>query len=318
MARLSDIRLADWLEQVADGLNSGMEPGNAVALARALPGGASERIQASLKEGLTWGEALAQSHSDISDPELAIIDASSMAGKLPEAMRRIAIGRRDTAKTKRKIRLALAYPLVLVHFAAVVFSITYLVNGDVSSFLVSAGMVVVPIWLLIAAGIAFSRIWPEGAKGVLRRMPLFASYLRFREAAVLCEVLGSCFAAGMDVRDAWAVAVRAAGSPKLDRLGDAVLQEVANGRKASTGIEAFQKSMPKGFLQVYRSGEETGSLDSNLEAAAARYQTDAGNKLMLASMLYPKLLLIVVFGYVGYKIVSMVSNYYEELMKIAV
>lgn len=132
----------------------------------------------------------------------------------------------------------------------------------------------------------------------------------------MAEVLASCFAAGMDVADSWTVAARAADSPRLYRVLDAVLASVQAGQKASLGLESEARSLPQGFLQVYRSGEETGSLEQNLEAAAKRYLTDASNKLMLASILYPKILLVGVFGYVGYKIISMVANYYDELLKI--
>lgn len=316
MATLSDIRLAEWLEQVADGLNSGIEPANAVALARALPRGVGERLQELLKNGVTWGEAIDTELREVSDAELAVLEASSMAGRLPDAMKRIAASRREAAKVKRRMRLAIAYPLFLIHFAALAFSITYLVSGDVSSFLVSIGMVIVPVWLVLISLYGFAKLWPEGAKGALRVVPVFSGYLRNREAAVLCEVLATCFEAGMDVRDSWSVAARATGSAKLIRLGDSILGELDAGRKASRGIEANGKALPKGFLQLYRSGEETGKLDSNLEAAALRYQTDANNKLVLASVIYPKLILVGVFGYIGYRIIAMVSNYYAELLKI--
>ncbi|EDY80853.1 Bacterial type II secretion system protein F domain [Verrucomicrobiia bacterium DG1235] len=316
MAKLSDIRLAEWLEQVSDGLDAGMAASNAVSLAKTLPSGMSEGLESGFRAGKSWGEAFEETGLPLSFAEQSMLKAAEVSGRLPAMMRRIAEGRREQAKVKRRVRLALAYPAFLLHFAAFVFSITYLVNGDTWSFFVSAGMVVVPVWLLAAFFYSITRVWPSSKRAIARSVPVFSGYRRNWDAGTLCEVLASCFAAGMDVDRSWEVAVHAADHPKFYELGDRVLAAVKNGRKASEGIAEMGKAVPSGLLQLYRSGEETGSLEQNLEAAAKRYFTDAKNKLFLASMLYPKLILVGIFGYIGYKIVTMVSDYYQQLMDI--
>lgn len=318
MASLSDKRLAEWLEQVAEGLDAGMQPSNAIALAKRLPKGRSEALEAAFQEGRKWADALELAEIPLSFAELSILKAAEYSGRLPTAMKRIAAARRELAKVKRRMLVAAAYPLFILHFAALAFSLPYLVDGDNAAFLVSAGMVLVPVWLLGLFLVAGAKLFPQGAKSVARVLPVFAGYRRNWEAGTLCEVLASGFAAGMDTLRSWEIAANAADSPKLYRLADAVLESVSSGGKASEAIAGQRKLSPKGFEQVYRSGEETGSLEENLEAAAKRFHSDAKNQLFLASMLYPKIMLIGIFAYIGYRIVAWVSDYYQELMNINV
>ncbi len=318
MASLSDKRLAEWLEQVADGLDAGMQASNAVAMAKSLPAGISANLEAAFENGDGWGDSLEFARIPFRFAELSILRASEMSGRLPGAMRRIAEARRELAKVKRRMVFALAYPVFLLHFAAVIFSLKYLVNGDTPAFFVSAGMVIVPVWLgtgFIASG---AKLYPGAARRVLRFLPIFSGYRKNWEAATLCEVLASGFAAGMDVTRSWEIAANAADSPRLFRVADAAVAAVATGSKVSAAIVACKKDAPLGFAQLYRSGEETGSLEENLEAAAKRYYSEAKSRLFVASLLYPKIVLIAIFGYVGYQIVSWMSDYFEQLSNINV
>ncbi|MDQ8184156.1 type II secretion system F family protein [Pelagicoccus sp. SDUM812002] len=316
MATLSDKNLADWLEQVADGLDAGLQASNAVGLAKRLPADKSDSLEAAFQNGEAWGDSLEFASLSLSYAELSILKASDLSGRLPVAMRRIATARRERAKVKRRMMLALAYPLFLLHFAALVFSITYLVDGDVSAFFVSAGMVIVPVWLLILFLVAGARLFPGSATSVMRYMPFFSGYRWSWEVGTMCEVLAAGFAAGMNVRQTWEIAAKAADSPKLYRLTDAMLEAISNGNKVSQAIANCGKRAPKGLAQLYRSGEETGTLAENLDAAAKRYFADAKSRLVLASVAYPTIVLLGIFGYVGYKIVSWFGNYYDELSKI--
>lgn len=316
MAKLTDKSLAEWLEQVAEGLDAGMEASNAVALAKALPRGLTSALENDFRDGKSWGETLTENEFPFSKAEQSMLEASEISGRLPDTMRRIAESRRELAKLKRRMLIALAYPVFLVHFAALVFSVTYLINGDTKDFLVSIGMVLVPFWLIAGFIFAVARFFPGSVRAVARRIPVFSGYRANWEAGTLCDVLACCFAAGLDAEKSWQIAVQAADSPKMYSLGDHVFAAVSVGSKVSEGLAEGSKLAPTGFIQVYRSGEETGSLVPNLEAAAKRYITDAKSKLVLASFLYPKILLIGVFGYVGYKIVLFVSDYYQQLIDI--
>lgn len=317
MAELSDKQLADWLDQVADGLDSGMEASNALALARPLPGGRSERLVRAIQDGAGWSTVLSEPILALNRAEFAILSASERAGRMPEDMRKVAESRRETQALKRRLKLSLAYPLFLLHFAAFVFSITYLVNGDWMAFFVSTAMVLVPVWMSVGFFWVLYRCWPNALLAVTRRLPLLGAYRLHWDASVLCKVLASCLAAGMRVDESWETATAASGNPDHAKLGYRVLERVRNGSQASEGMDGKLSGFPPGFREVYCSGEKSGKLDRNLDTAANRYRTDASNKLTLASLLYPKVILVGIFGYVGYKIIKFVSDYFERLSEIS-
>ena len=316
MAKLSDNRLADWLEQVAEGLESGMDAGNALALAKPLPGERSSDLVAAIRDGGGWENVIGEPSLALSFAEHAILSASEKAGSLPKGMRKVAESRRDSAKFKRRLKLSLTYPLFLLHFAALIFSVTYLINGDTMSFLVSFGMVIGPVWLVLGFLWVLAICWPEAFLGLVRHVPIFGSYRMNWESSVLCDVLASCFSAGMGVKDSWEAAVAASANPKHFKLAGQVLQSVQAGGKASEAMGSKVSGLPSGFSEVYRSGELSGKLDINLESAAVRYRSDASSKLLLGALLYPKIILFAIFGYVGYKIIILVSDYFERLSEI--
>lgn len=315
MAKVSDKRLADWFEQVADGLDAGLDAENAVLLAKPLAevGGS---LSAALREGRGWAAVFSEPKLALDESELAILAASEKAGQLPSALRKVADWRRKALAIRRRLRLSLAYPLFLVHFAAFVFSVTHLVDAGVGAFLVSAGMVLVPVWLVVFFFWLLNRSWPEATLFLLRRLPILKSYRLNWESAILCDVLASCFSAGMGVEDSWEAAVLASGSPKHLKLYMRIAESVGNGGKASAAMQGSGHGLPAGFAELYRSGESSGKLDANLESAAKRFRTEASNRLTLAMLLYPKLILFAIFGYVGYKIVSYVSEYFDRLSEI--
>lgn len=317
MVRVSDLRLAGWLNQMADGFDAGMSPANALALSKGVPRDVSDGLRDVFEEGGNWALAMDALALPFGRAEEAVIRAAEQSGSLPRAFRRLAKAREERAKVARRMKMAMLYPLFLIHFAAIVFSVTYLVEGRYDAFAIAAGMVLVPVWSIAIFGALLFRYSPSKVRSASRFLPLFSSYRKNWDMGVLCDVLGTALHAGMRVDAAWRAAVEATDSPRLDRLGFAVEEAIERGDPASVGIETSGVKLPESFLQLYRSGETSGSLERNLEAAAERYQTDGKNSLFLASMLYPKIVLVAIFGYAAYKIVMFFKDYYEGLMNIS-
>ncbi len=316
MIRVSHSVLAQWLDQVADGLEAGLQAAEAVALARKLPGGASEALQEAFRHGSSWTASLGESGLELSVAELAVLQASEVSGSLPRSMRRLAAARVERHRLQRRVMMATLYPTFLIHFSALVFSVTYLVNGRMAAFFVSAGMVIVPFWLLAVFGFCLGRYAPRLLRHISRVFPLFSGYRKNWDMGVFCDTLATCLRAGMPVDAAWEASVSAADDPRIDRMGNAALRSIRSGGVASAGIAEAGGSLPGSLLQIYRTGETTGSLEQNLEAAAERYFKDARSRLTLASIAYPKILLVAVLGYAAYKIVVFYQGYFERITEM--
>ncbi|MDQ8204967.1 type II secretion system F family protein [Pelagicoccus sp. SDUM812003] len=318
MARVSDMRMADWFEQVAQGLETGLNYANALTLASDLPGGVNARITKALRSGKLLTRAIDESGLRIRVSEFAMLQAAESSGNLPRVLRRLAKSRVDRAKIKRKIWMTLVYPAILLHLAAVVFSLPYLVDGDDLRFLVSAGMVIVPFWLGFLFLLSLARYAPSLLRALARLAPLFAGFRKKWALGTLCEVLGQSLASGVSAERAWESATLAADHPHVARLGQSALEAIRSGAPASEGIRKFSGKSENALLELYRSGEMTGQLDRNLDAAGQRFFQDAKRRLGLAIAIYPKLFVAAIFAYVGYHVIQFFSAYYQSLLDMSV
>ncbi len=72
------------------------------------------------RSGKSMADALAESRYPVSNLEVAMVDAAERGGKLELGFRHLAEHFRQDAEARRRIRRALVYPLVLLHFALLV------------------------------------------------------------------------------------------------------------------------------------------------------------------------------------------------------
>jgi len=317
MARLSDKVLAEWLEQMADGLEAGVQPSDAVALARELGSGVSYGIAEGFGRGYEWRLVLEDWLPELGRAEKALIVSASQTARLPECLRSVADSLRRSIRMRRQLLLAMAYPFILLHLAAFAFAVGDLIESGTKGFLLSGSFVIAPVWALLLLGLAAKELCPSALKAAACLLPVFSGYLRYRQAGVLCEVLAAAVRSGMPLDQAWRLAGEASGSDGFRRLGDSVSAAVGEGEKASAALVADGRCLPSGFLQLYQSGEETGSLDRNLEAAASRYLKTASGRLALASVLYPKVIALLVASFVAYKVLAFFAGYFKTLSEMA-
>lgn len=316
MIRVSDKRLAEWFRQVSDALSAGMNATNAVALARPLPRRGGEAMSDAFKRGLNWTGAFEAVDLALTASERAILAAAETSGSLPASLLDLAENREDSAATKRRIVMAMLYPLFLIHFAALAFAARHLVDGAYAEFAVAAAMVLAPIWALAFFLLILQRYLPSGLKALGRFLPLFSGYIRTQSYGVLARTLAACFRAGMPVERAWEAAILAAENGRVRRLGELVLQAVRSGEPASRGMERAGSLAPHSLLQLYRTGEETGSLEQNVSSAADSFLKSAKSKLLAASLAYPGLVLAGVFAYVIFQILQFYMGYFEQIQNL--
>lgn len=317
MARISDTTLAQWFDHIADGLDAGMTASNAVSLSSGLPKKLGAEIARSLESGNTWTQATEILGTNLAIAEVAIVAAAEQSATLPQALKNLAAGRREKAKVRRRMALAAAYPMFLLHFAALVFSLEDLMNDSLQAFLRSVGTILVPVWGAILLFALVVKVWPRSLKVASRLAPLFSGYRKAWDLSILCKVLAASTRAGLPVDQSWEVATLAADDRKISRLGEAVQRAIRQGSPVSESFEEVNSGLPESFFQLYRSGELTGKLDENLDAAGDSYAKQARGKLFAASIAYPSLLLIYIFGYIGYKIIMFYKGYFDSITNIS-
>jgi type IV pilus assembly protein PilC len=144
---------------------------------------------------------------------------------------------------------------------------------------------------------------------MLLTMPVFGDLVRFTIIERFCRILASLVKAGVQIPDAMAVALGATNNriyvEKLTEARDAMIRgEGMSGPITATGM------FPGGVCQMVRVGEDTGTLDNQLDTAAGFYGKEVEYKLEKMTALFEPLIIVVVGVIVGFVAVALVSALY--------
>jgi type IV pilus assembly protein PilC len=240
---------------------------------------------------------------------------------------------RDEA-AKRKIKSALTYPTVVLCLAIVSVLIIVMMAlprfrqffDSLNAKLPLPTRILLGItdflsnyWWTLAAGIAFLGfvmfliLRTEGGKrkrdAFLLRAPIFGDLVRFTLIERFCRILGSLVKAGVQIPDAMAVSLGATNNriyiEKLTQAREAMIRgEGMSGPITATGL------FPGGVCQMVRVGEDTGTLDDQLETAAGFYGKEVEYKLEKLTSLFEPLIIVVVGVVVGFVAIALVSALY--------
>ncbi len=315
MPRLSDKRVSSWFFELSESLAAGFSPSESVRLAEGIPKTIGASLSQQFEGGSSWTAALDEFCPFLQSGERSIIAAAEISGNLPSVFKELGEVRKEAASFQTRIKLASLYPIGILHFAAILFPLEYVISGTLEAYFVSVGMILVPLWIsLIILSIAFT-LSPRFKKGVQSILPIIRSYSINRDLTRFCRTFAACIRSGVSVETCWQWAIDAADSSRLDKEGQLAIRAVKAGRPASEGF-VEKGGFPKELKQQYRMGERTGSLDVNIERVAEMYSGIAKKKLFLATLVYPQILFLVIAVFVAIKVISFYKGYFDGVLDI--
>jgi type IV pilus assembly protein PilC len=144
---------------------------------------------------------------------------------------------------------------------------------------------------------------------VLLRLPLVGDLAQTAILERVCRVLSSMLRAGVDLPRSMGITADSANNAvyrvALEKVRDEMMEgQGLAGPIARTGL------FPGAARQMFRVGEETGSLDQQLEVAASYYNRELETKLDRATSLFEPLIIIVMGAVVGFVAVALISAMY--------
>jgi type IV pilus assembly protein PilC len=151
----------------------------------------------------------------------------------------------------------------------------------------------------------------------LIRAPVIGELVRYTIVERFCRILGSMVGAGVQVPDAMAVA--AGGTNNL--IYQEALAEARDKMMRGEGMsEPITETglFPGGVCQMIRVGEDTGTLDDQLDVAAKFYGKEVEYKLDRLTSLFEPALLLVVGLVVGFVAIALVSAMYGIFNQVKV
>ena len=279
-------------------------------------------VQVGVEGGETLSRALQRFPRIFSPLFVGLVRAGEVGGVLDETLARLATFLEENEKLKRKIKSAMAYPVVVMVFALaiVIGLVTFVVPAFLGVFKdLDVKEMPLPTIIMMSISGFFTGYWYILIGVVVALVVGFTRYIRTRTGkrqwdwfkiktpvfgklnhkiaiSRFSRTLSTLLTSGVAILNAMETV---AGSLDNEIIGEAIMQSRASIREGSRIGDPLEKSglFPPMVVQMISIGEETGSLDSMLSKIADFYESEVDAALQtLASAIEP--ILIVFLGVV--------------------
>ena len=285
-----------------------------------------EGIMKDVQGGLGLGDAMAKYPKAFSDTYVNMVRAGEAAGILDDVLRRLALQQEKNATIRKKVKSAMAYPMVLMVIITIAFfglmlfiipqigkiikdlggpnaqlpGITLFMLG-LSHIITSYWFIIIPaIIALVFGAIRYIRT-PHGKAQfdrLILKIPGVGPIAQKIAVARFARTFSALMSAGVAVLEALTVTGRAVGNTMFqEALREAAL-EVKNGRQLSAVIEE-NPIFPPIVAQMLSVGEETGQTDSVLLKVADFYDEEVDTAIDGLSSIIEPVMIVIMGSMVG-------------------
>lgn len=302
------------------------------------------RMMHDIEDGLRTGERFSDTLERYPKvfPEFyrGIVRSAELTGELDTVLGRLAIYIERDLEARRKIKSALIYPaavaimsvgtvLVLAIYVLPKFEVffadfdaelplpTRMLLG-ITDFLGAwwwAIVGVVGIWtLLFVITQRFERgkyVW----HAFLLRVPVLGETIQYALVERFCRVMASMVGAGVNLPEAIRVATDSLRNRYFMRRLNGVTEQMLEGQGLAEPL-ARTHLFPGTATSMLRVGEETGSMDTQLEVTADYYEVELDYKIAKLTALFEPIVIIVMGGIVGFVAIALVSAMYGIFQQV--
>ena len=304
------------------------------------------RIMNEIEDGLRAGERFSdtlEQHPKVFPAfYIGIVRSAELTGELDTVLLRLAHYLERDLETRRKIKSALTYPLVVAGLAIVVVGIlavyvlpkfaTFFEEFDAQLPLPTRMLLAVTgflgsWWWLLAAAVAavigailLMIRTPKGRytfDSMVLRTPVLGDTVQYVLVERFCRVMASMVDAGVNLPEALRVTIGSLRNSVFERKLSGVREAMFEGQGLAdpllrTGL------FPGTAVQMLRVGEDTGSLDNQLEITAEYFEAELNYKIARLTALFEPAVIIVMGGIVGFVAVALVSAMYGVFNQVEI
>ncbi len=263
-----------------------------------------------------------------------IVRSAELTGELDTVLSRLAGYIKRDLEARRKIKSAMIYPLIVsaMSLVTVLILAIYVLPkfeeffADLDAELPLPTRILLGItgflgqwWWAVCGGLGLVVLLYVGitrtARGkyardaLLLKVPVLGVTIQYALVERFCRILASMVSAGVSLTDGLAVTTEALRNrvyvKRLGEVRDQILEgQGVAGPLARTGL------FPGTATQMLRVGEDTGSLDTQLEVTAEYYETELDYKIAKLTALFEPIVIIVMGLIVGFVAIALVSAMY--------
>ncbi len=294
----------------------------------------------SLRSGDTFAASAAQHPEAFPNFYVGILESAELTGNLDLVLNQLADYIERDTNARSKITSALIYPavvavmsvvtvIVLAVFVLPRFVVFFnslhaklplvtrmLLNS--SSFISHWWYVELAVIALIVGGFISMNRSPKGKARLdswKLKLPVIGDLTQVAILERTTRVLASMLRAGVDLPRSMAVMAESANNAVYRRALEKVRESMMEGQGIADPISA-SGLFPAAARQMFRVGEETGTLDQQLEVASAYYGRELETKLDKATALFEPAIIIfmgVVVGFVAVALISAMYGIYNQV-----
>ncbi len=285
-----------------------------------------ESVVKDVEAGMPLGDALAKHPDSFNDIYVNMVRAGETAGILDEVLQRLAVQQERSATVRKKIRGAMAYPMVLIVIAVLAFfglmlfvvpqigSIIKDLGGPdaklpgitlfmlaISGFFTSYWYIIFPVLIVLIFLLVRYFRTPRGKRQfdtLILKIPGVRNVIKKIVVARFARTFSALIAAGVAVLQALDVTSRAVGNTVFQEALQKAAIEVKNGKSLSSIIEK-NPLFPAIVPQMLAVGEETGQTDTVLVKVADFYEEEADLAVDSLSSIIEPVMIIILGAMVG-------------------
>jgi type IV pilus assembly protein PilC len=287
-----------------------------------------------INNGVPFSDALAE-HSKVFPPYyIGILRSAELTGRLDTALEELSGYIERDLEAKSKIKAAMIYPAVI--FVTSILTVVILAVWVMPKFVVFfknlQAKLPLPTRLLIDVSQLSQTLWyvwvslflafvalllwmHKSTKGRLTRdrmflrVPLVKDVVLFAVTERVCRIIGSMVKAGVPLPETMNAAIQGANNQVFERGLTTARERMLEGEGLAVPIRDT-RLFPRAASQMMRVGENTGTLDIQLENAAEYYGQELEYKLKRLTSLFEPAVIIFMGLIVGFVAVALISAMY--------
>jgi type IV pilus assembly protein PilC len=297
-------------------------------------------IKDSVSSGSTLSEAMKKHKKVFDELYVNMVEAGEMGGALDTILVRLANYREKADSLARKIRGALAYPIVIsvVATGITIAMLTFIVPVFAKMFaglgaeLPAPTQVVLNISAIIqryalvflgaaVAGVIGFRVMLKNDQGrmyfdkFMLKMPVFGSLIRKASVARFTRTLGTLIQSGVTILDALEITAKTAGNKVVQM---AIRKSVVSIAEGDTITNPLKESgvFPPMVIQMIGVGEKTGGLDEMLGKIADFYDEEVDAAVSAMTALIEPVVIVAMGAVIGGLLIAMYLPMFDIIGKI--
>lgn len=297
-----------------------------------------KKLRSELEKGKSISSIL-EKEKLFSSPHLAVLKAGETSGKISEALRRIGADLKRDYQMNKKIKGAMAYPLIItltllfVSFFIIVFVlpkvgevfrqmnlktplplrilliIGNLVSKNLMLFILSLGALIIGFFFFFR----LTKIGSQFIVGLAVKLPVIKKLIYEISIARFVRSLSSLLSSGVPIGLALEISGRIFTNLQYQKLFTEIGEKIKKGVSLTSAFKDQQKVFGGLLIKMCSVGERSGKLAEVLEELALFYEAEVAEKLENFSTIIEPILMIIVGLGVGGMILSILGPIYQMM-----